>query len=96
MIGNSKEEKLFFIKYLVNIVILSGNFFVSDGYCNSRVVQFSKNFTYINEIGSNGDKKPLEVRFFKTYSCLSLLIKDKKFFSSNWYMTLQKVQGALF
>ena len=51
--------------YQKNIFILSGNFFVSDGYCNSRVVQFSKNFTYINEIGSTGDKRPLEVGFLR-------------------------------
>ena len=33
----------------------SGEFFVSDGYCNSRVVHFSSDFEYLDEFGTEGD-----------------------------------------
>ena len=32
----------------------TGDFFVSDGYCNSRVVRYSSDFEYIDEFGSKG------------------------------------------
>jgi hypothetical protein len=37
-------------------VLKNGDFFVADGYCNSRIVKFSKTGQYLDEWWSNGDK----------------------------------------
>ena len=37
-------------------VLSSGDFFVADGYCNTRIVKFNKNGEYLEEWWSNGDK----------------------------------------
>ena len=36
----------------------TGDFFVSDGYCNGRVARYSKNFEYLKEFGGTYGYKP--------------------------------------
>ena len=35
----------------------TGEFFVSDGYCNSRVIRYSADFTFLDSFGSEGDNR---------------------------------------
>jgi len=39
-------------------VLKNGDFFVSDGYCNSRVVKFNKNGEYLTEWSSEDEQMP--------------------------------------
>lgn len=39
-------------------VLRSGDFFVADGYCNSRIVKFSKDGQYLTEWSSEDEKMP--------------------------------------
>lgn len=47
-------------------VLKSGEFFVADGYCNSRIVKFSKDGTYLGEWSSEEVKMP--AHFFVPHS----------------------------
>lgn len=47
-------------------VLKSGEFFVADGYCNSRVVKFSKDGTYLTEWSS--EDKHMPSHFFVPHS----------------------------
>jgi hypothetical protein len=46
---NGNDEQHFCMPTDVAVSSLNGDIFVSDGYCNSRVVQFDKNGKYIKE-----------------------------------------------
>ena len=35
----------------------TGEFFVSDGYCNSRVIRYSADFTFLDSFGSEGENR---------------------------------------
>lgn len=39
-------------------VLRNGDFFVADGYCNSRVVKFNKRGEYVTEWSSEDEKMP--------------------------------------
>ena len=39
-------------------VLRNGDFFVADGYCNSRIVKFNKNGEYLSEWSSEDEKMP--------------------------------------
>ncbi len=39
-------------------VLRNGDFFVADGYCNSRIVKFNKNGEYLTEWSSEDEKMP--------------------------------------
>lgn len=39
-------------------VLRSGDFFVADGYCNSRIIKFNKNGEYLTEWSSEDEKMP--------------------------------------
>ena len=39
-------------------VMRNGDFFVADGYCNSRIVKFNKNGEYLTEWSSEDEKMP--------------------------------------
>ena len=39
-------------------ILKNGDFFVADGYCNSRIVKFNKNGEYITEWSSEDEKMP--------------------------------------
>ena len=47
-------------------VLKSGEFFVADGYCNSRIVKFSKEGKYITEWSSEDERMP--AHFFVPHS----------------------------
>lgn len=50
-------------------VLSNGDFYVADGYCNSRVVKFNKNGEFLTEWGSKGNKNPnTGDRFFVVHS----------------------------
>lgn len=47
-------------------VLKNGDFFVADGYCNSRIVKFSKSGEYLSEWSSEDEKMP--AHFFLPHS----------------------------
>ena len=47
-------------------VLRSGEFFVADGYCNSRIVRFSKTGEYLTEWSSEDERMPFH--FFVPHS----------------------------
>ncbi|CAL8100083.1 unnamed protein product [Orchesella dallaii] len=42
----------------VAVMPITGEFFVADGYCNSRIVKFSKDGTYLTEFHSGSSSQP--------------------------------------
>jgi peptidylamidoglycolate lyase len=50
MPGNDDDH---FCKPTAVAVMSNGDFFVSDGYCNSRIMKFNKNGTFLMQWGRN-------------------------------------------
>jgi DNA-binding beta-propeller fold protein YncE len=61
--GNDKKH---FCQPADVAVLKSGEFFVADGYCNSRIVKFSKTGEYLTEWSSEDEKMP--AHFFLPHS----------------------------
>lgn len=47
-------DKSHFCKPTSVAVLPNGDFFVADGYCNSRIVKYSKSGSILMEIGTSG------------------------------------------
>ena len=70
-----KDEKRFCKPTDIAISKISGDIFVSDGYCNKRIVHFRSNGTFVKEIKDN--QKPHSIALIEKFNLVCTVSREE-------------------